>query len=296
MRMRRTPAADPRFHGDAGPHPLRRLSVSAIETYLTCPFKYYARYVLKLEEEPDDDEVMDPRRQGQFVHAVFEEFFKTWNATHGGAIAPRTLGAAQALFETVVEAQLSRWHLPETEAALERTRLLGSAVAPGLGDAVFRMEAERPVNVVDRKLEFPIDGDFTFEGPRGPRTLNLRGIVDRIDLLEDGTFRLIDYKLGRAPNRSRALQLPIYAICASQRLGGRWSLGEAAYIAFREPKRVVGLASARTDRETALASAQERLVSAADAIEAGHFPPTPEDVFLCGFCAYGSVCRKDYVE
>ena len=27
------------------------------------------------EEEPDDEEVMDPRRQGQFVHEVFEAFF-----------------------------------------------------------------------------------------------------------------------------------------------------------------------------------------------------------------------------
>ena len=52
--------------------PARAWSVSAIETYLDCPFKFFAQHVLKLEEEPDDEEVMDPRRQGQFVHEVFE--------------------------------------------------------------------------------------------------------------------------------------------------------------------------------------------------------------------------------
>jgi len=54
------------------------ISVSAIETYLDCPFKFFAQHVLKLEEEPEDEEVMDPRRQGQFVHDVFERFFAAW--------------------------------------------------------------------------------------------------------------------------------------------------------------------------------------------------------------------------
>jgi CRISPR/Cas system-associated exonuclease Cas4 (RecB family) len=74
-----------------------------------------------------------------------------------------------------------------------------------------------------------------------------------------------------------------------------WTLGEAAYISFRGPKRVTPLFTRRADRDTVLNSAQERLIDAVDAIERGEFPPTPEDVFLCGFCSYGSVCRKDYV-
>ena len=42
----------------------RAWSVSALETYLGCPFKFFAQHVLQLEEEPDDEEVMDPRRAG----------------------------------------------------------------------------------------------------------------------------------------------------------------------------------------------------------------------------------------
>jgi hypothetical protein len=93
--------------------------------------------------------------------------------------------------------------------------------------------------------------------------------------------------------------LPIYGICSEQRLqnhrGRSWTLGEAAYISFRGPKKVTPLFTARSDRATVLASAQARLIDAVDAIERGEFPPTPEDVFLCGFCSYGAVCRKDYV-
>jgi len=33
-----------------------------------------------------------------------------------------------------------------------------------------------------------------------------------------------------------------------------------------------------------------------DQINAGVFPPRPNDPIMCGYCAYSSVCRKDYVE
>ena len=31
-------------------------AVSALETYLDCPFKFFAQHVLRLAEEPDDEE------------------------------------------------------------------------------------------------------------------------------------------------------------------------------------------------------------------------------------------------
>ena len=94
---------------------------------------------------------------------------------------------------------------------------------------------------------------FTIATADGPRTIALRGKADRLDLLADGTFRLIDYKLGWPPNRARALQLPIYSLCAEQRLAGHrgrnWTLGEAVYLAFKGPRRVVPLFSSPADRD-----------------------------------------------
>jgi RecB family exonuclease len=296
MRLGRAPAAEPVFHGQAGAPPLRPWSVSAIEVYLQCPFKFLAQHVLRLEEEPDDEEVMDPRQQGRFVHEVFESFFREWQDSGHQTIVPRNLDDARAVFEQVVERSLGA--LSETEAALERTRLLGSSAAVGLGDAVLRMEAERPVGVVGRLLEHRLEGDFTFETSTGPRIVSLRGKADRVDLLEDGTFRLIDYKLGWPPSRPRALQLAIYSLCAQQRLGGylgkSWTVGEAAYLAFKGPRRVVPLFSS-SDRDRVLLESQERLVGTVDAIGRGEFPPRPHDVHQCETCTYTAVCRKDYV-
>jgi RecB family exonuclease len=305
LRTTRSPAAAPDFHGtvatgsgtDPSPVPARVWSVSALETYLDCPFKFFAQHVLRLEEEPDDEEVMDPRRQGQFVHEVFEQFFGSWQKAGHRAVTPGNLDLARQMFTDVVDRALER--LPAAEAGLERTRLLGSSAAAGLGEAVFRMEAERPIAVVERLLEKRLEGEFTIATAHGPRVVSLRGKADRVDLLEDGTFRLIDYKLGWPPNRARALQLPIYSVCAEQRLashrGRNWTLGEAAYLAFKGPRRVVPLFTSATDRAKVLADAQQRLVDTLDAIATGEFPPKPDDVYRCETCSFAAVCRKDYV-
>jgi RecB family exonuclease len=297
LRATRSPADAADFHGTVHDLPGRAWSVSAIETYLDCPFKFFAQHVLTLEEEPEDEEIMDPRRQGQFVHDVFEAFFRAWQAAGHRGITPRNLDAAREMFTAVVDRALEQ--LPEAEAGLERTRLLGSPAAAGLGEAVFRMEAERPTTVVERLLERRLDGDILVATAQGPRTIALRGKADRIDLLADGTFRLIDYKLGWPPNRARALQLPIYSLSAQQQLAGRrgrdWALGEAVYLAFKGPRRVVPLFATPADRAKVLADAQQRLADAVDAIERGEFPPTPDDVWRCESCSFASVCRKDYV-
>lgn len=296
LRMARPPAAAPEFHGAVGRAESRAWSVSALETYLGCPFRFFAQHVLRLEEEPEDEEVMDPRRQGLFVHDVFEAFFGEWQEAGHRSVTARNLDAARAMFTSVVDRKLGG--IPEAEAGLERTRLLGSSAAAGLGDAVFRMEAERPTRVVERLLEHRLEGAFEIATPEGPRTIRLRGKADRLDLLEDGTFRLIDYKLGWPPSRSRALQLPIYGVCAEQRLrnhrGRAWTLGEAAYLAFKGPKRVVPLFTG-ADRDKVLADAQARLVQVVDAIERGEFPPAPDDIYRCETCTFTAVCRKDYV-
>jgi ATP-dependent helicase/nuclease subunit B len=300
MRAGRSPAAAPEYHGRTGSPEPQMWSVSALETYLGCPFRFFAQHVLKLREEPEDEETMDPRTQGEFVHGVFERFFERWQKQGHHAITPANLDAARHVFVEVVEASLAR--LSDTEAGLERTRLLGSPAAAGLGEAVFRMEAERPVAVVERLLEHRLKGDFVVTTSAGLRTVLLNGKADRLDLLADGTFRLIDYKLGWPPNRARALQLPVYAICAEQALDGRhgrhWTLGEAAYVAFKGPKRVVpvvSLSASADDRHDTLADAQERLVATIDAINLGLFPPTPDDVYRCETCSYAAVCRTDYV-
>ena len=299
MRVGRTDGRDDRYHGAAGRQPPAPVSVSAVETYLTCPFKYFAKYVLGLEEERDEEEVMDPKAQGQFVHAVFEAFFKAWQDSGRRDITPQNLDDASALFAQVVEDKVRP--LPEAEAALERTRLLGSPWRPGSAKSCSAWKPNGRRRFVERLLEYRLRGEFEFGGTAAGRDAS-RSRASPIASTCSRTARSvsIDYKLSSAPSKSRALQLPIYGLCAEQRLkaynGRDWTLGEAAYIAFRGAK-TRDAAVLRRGRIARRCWPTRRNGSSTPStrIERGEFPPTPEDVFLCGFCSYAAVCRKDYV-
>ncbi len=143
-------------------------------------------------------------------------------------------------------------------------------------------------------------GEFTIAAGGESRTVRLRGKADRVDLLEDGRFRLVDYKNGRAPAPAETIQLPIYAVCVQQQLqrarGGDWPVADAGYLAFGERKPVHLVIDDGAGAAEVLADGQQRLLDAIARIERGSFPPRPVSTRLCGYCPYATVCRKDYVD
>ncbi|HKY21675.1 MAG TPA: PD-(D/E)XK nuclease family protein [Vicinamibacterales bacterium] len=297
LRLGRSEATAGHFHGTAGAYRPAAYSVSSLERYLQCPFRFFSERVLDLREDPEDEATLNSKELGIFVHEVFQKFFEEWNRQGQTGITPGNLAEARATFREVIEPLLAT--LPEDEAVIQRTRLLGSAADEGLAEAVFQVEAEWETPVVERLLEQALEGEFEISTETETRTIALRGKADRIDLLQDGTFRIIDYKLSRAPDRKLALQLPIYTVCAIQHLrkttGKEWEAGQAGYIAFGQDRQFVPMLARGKNRDATLLDAQARLLDAVQRIERGEFPPTPADPMMCTRCAYAAVCRKDYV-
>ena len=298
LRRGRSPSASAAFRGEAGPVPTAVYSVTAIDRYLACPFKYFAHTVLALPEEVEDEPAMTPRSEGEFVHAVLKTFFESWQADGFGAVTADLLPEARLRFAAVAERALARQ--PASEAVIQRMRLLGGVGAQGIGEMVLAAEAERPAPVRERLLEFELDGEFTFGAGAAARVVRLRGKADRVDLLDGRRFRLIDYKSGGAPQRAQTIQLPVYVACVAQQLGrtrgGNWTLAEAGYLAFGEARPYRLVVDGGSKGAQALADGQQRLLGAIDGIERGSFPPRPFSTHICGYCPYSTVCRKDYVD
>jgi RecB family exonuclease len=291
----RTAARDRRrFEGEVGPWVLPRVSVSRLERYMKCPFQFYVSNVLQVAEQPEDEISRSPLERGRFLHELFETFFHEWQERKRGRITGDNIDEARALFEEIAGPALRS--LPPAEAGLERARLFGSAVGSGIVDRVFAMEAERGAGIRERLMEYELDGDFTFLGEDGAaRDVRLRAKIDRVDLLDDGTFRLIDYKTKYVPDRRQALQLPIYSACVQTSLlkthGRTITASEAMYLSFEGPQAVVPLEERGKLFEDLTTSAGHRLVAALDAIAAGHYPSRPETKNLCTMCAFVAVCR-----
>jgi RecB family exonuclease len=284
-----------RFTGEAGPWTLPRVSVSRLERYLKCPFQFYVANVLQVTEEPEDETARSPLERGRFLHELFETFFHEWQSRGRGRITPREMADARALFAEVADPALRS--LAPAEAGLERARLFGSAVGSGIVDRVFAMEAERGEEIRERLMEYELNGEFTFTGGDGsPRAVRLRAKIDRVDVLGDGTFRLIDYKTKYVPDRRTALQLPVYSACVrtalSAQLGRDMRASEAMYLSFEGPQAVVPLEERGKLFEDLTTAAGERLVAALDDIARGHYPPRPETRNLCTMCGYVAVCRN----
>jgi RecB family exonuclease len=290
-------SADSVATGRTDAHVAQAYPVSALERYQDCPFQFFASHVLKLDEVPEDEPSLSPRARGRFIHEVFQRFFEQWDARGERTITSANFDAARDLFAEVAEPLLA--NLPEADAVIERTRLFGSAISVGIVDVVLGLEASRPADIVDRWLEYRLEGRFSL-GAHDGRTVPLRGVADRIDLLSDRHLRVFDYKTGYPPQPKRALQAAVYALCAQERLAERgegvWRIDEAAYIAFSGKRPLVSVISPRRDDQDAvLDDARARLLGVVDGIERGEFPVRPYETRICSYCAYPSVCRKDYV-
>jgi hypothetical protein len=80
-----------------------------------------------------------------------------------------------------------------------------------------------------------MEGRFSL-GTGDGRTVPLRGVADRIDLLTGNRLRVIDYKTGYPPQPKRRAAGSCVRMCAQERLAEHgkdaWRVEEAAYVAF----------------------------------------------------------------
>ena len=276
--------------GQTSPAPGERYSVTAVETYLQCPFQYFAGRVLGLKEEADDEPGMPARDAGLLLHEVLHDCFQAWQDRGHLEIRPGDLPEAREVFAAVAERALRA--LPAADRAVERVRLFGSAVATGVLEKMLRVEAELFGDVLRRRLEHPIDQRVVLPAAEGTRTVHLRGRIDRVDWTRDGRVRVIDYKTGRRP--ALAVQPGVYAHAVVQQehaSGRQVGIAPSGFVAFRED---VPWVQAVDDQSEADEQARD-FVAAVHQIEAGEFPVKPHNPFRCQFCDYASVCRKDYV-
>ena len=288
---------DPQFHGFVGPFARSRHTVTALETYLECPFKYLARHVLDLDEVEDEADGLSPKESGRILHTVLERFVRRWDEVRSATGDDAEIDRARRLFAEVADDALAG--LDERDRAIERTRLVGSALAVGAGERVLSLEFDADGDeIVERQLEAGFDREVTVEAHDRVRDIRLRGKIDRVDVFADGTFRVVDYKRGNsAPSGSKALQLPIYALAVEQASAARprpLTVREARYMALG-PRGADARVVKPATRDEVLDAAQARLLDAVDGIERGEFPPRPREVHLCTRCAFAEVCRKDYV-
>ena len=157
--------------------------------------------------------------------------------------------------------------------------------------AGFSADAERLVRnafvLEDPTKIRPIGLELRMEAKIG--ALRLRGIIDRLELDEDGGLVVTDYKTGKVPGlhheQSRLGGVQFYAFLCEQMLGKRPARVQLQYLS--QPIAIISEPTEQTLRGlTMRASAIWKAVERA--CEREDFRPKPSG--LCGWCSYKAWC------
>jgi ATP-dependent helicase/nuclease subunit B len=159
----------------------RRFSVTEIERLVRDPYSIYARRMLRLRSLDPVGQELDARLRGTLIHAAL----KHWNqqSPFGATPAPLTalIAAGTQAFETLNDD-------PDVAAFWWPGFL---RMATWLSD----QEKTYRADLAALHAETPGRTELTMAG----EIFEITAIADRIDVLADGSARLIDYKTGQIP-------------------------------------------------------------------------------------------------
>jgi ATP-dependent helicase/nuclease subunit B len=187
----------------------RTFSVTELEEYLRCHYRYYNDRVIKIlpPDEPEDD--IAPHKAGSIIHRIFSDFYEYAS----GPVIEANKAAELARLCKIAERRFAP--MADTLANRELKRRFVQFLAPRFIDAEAGLASGRfKVCEVEKKLEVSVpDGADEF--------IVIKGKVDRLDADTDGNFVVVDYKTGNYPgvggiNLSDSFQLPVYAKMAEQ--------------------------------------------------------------------------------
>jgi putative RecB family exonuclease len=242
------------------------LSPSRVSSFQDCAlaFRFSA-----IDHLPEPSSL--PAVRGTLVHAALERLF----ALESGERTPERAAAClvDAHDELLSDPEYVGLGLDADGDAALLTR------AQELVENYFRLEDPRGIT--------PIGIELRLEAPLGD--LNLRGIIDRLELDEDGGLVVTDYKTGAAPRQQyeqgRLGGVHFYAFLCEELFGRRPTRIQLLYLA--DPVAIVAEPTDQTSRGlrrklTALWAAIER------ACEREDFRPRPSR--LCDWCAFQAHC------
>lgn len=279
-----------------GPH--YRWSVTQLNDYITCPFRFAAAHVLKLAPQTEPAEGLEHAGRGRLYHAILAEAGRQWiqsRHAHTDDNAAAILEILHSAAESVLADAPTRYGFePGTFWEWERNnvrRRLTRALRRVLKEAK-EWTAFRPAGVEQSFGLSEGAPPLTIKTPAGD--VRVIGRIDRVDQREDGALALIDYKSAGISHRHEALldgrdvQLAIYLLAVEQLLAPQQRVERAAFLHLSTGKHSTPLTP--DDRERALTAAITRVTEVVQGARSGYFAVRPRDECPRG-CAFAQICR-----
>ncbi|NQU75404.1 MAG: PD-(D/E)XK nuclease family protein, partial [Planctomycetes bacterium] len=286
-------------------------SASQIDSYLSCPWRYFAEHWLKVAPLPEPDETLLPYQRGVLVHAVLRRMLATLRQAGNVDPAKLTGGDTLAALDAAIAAEdaaaagktkTGLWNneLRQTRSAIV-DYLRRQAALPAGPARVHHLELAFGMTASGSADEASIPEPIVLPGPAG--RVRLRGRIDRVDVLlgpdQPPKALVIDYKTGTLPDLKATVQLTVYIKAAEQithlpAAGGtfhgiRNRNGKDRYLAEFKLNR--GALKENNLYADQLDDAVTRLHNAVAGIAAGQFPVIGRHKCAATRCPLRRICR-----
>jgi len=251
-----------------------RISASGYNSLVACPYQYYARHVLRLNELDEVSERVEKRDFGEWAHEILFRFHQQFplQAEHSRVTLEEALQRiSNEIFAPIVDRDyLARAWLLRWQQAI-----------PAYLDVQLQDEAD---GWIYQGGEIPYNKSLTDD-------LTLHGRIDRVDVQrpEKSGVRVIDYKTMAATRLRNKLkepgeevQLACYAYAQDADEAGFISIEKDKVVSVVPPQAMPELVQANIDR----------LLTVFDQIHAGVVMPAHGVDEACMYCEMRGLCRK----
>ena len=276
------------------------VSPSALETWATCPYKFFLNRILGIAAPPEEEkDEMSASERGSLVHKILERFVREGKQTDNDL-----LELAEAEFAIAEQRGVTGypllWDMAKEDIraglqsfmAAEAVWLAGAATESSAEDSFGRGTDIGEISVAIDDL-----GEIWF-----------RGKIDRIDMVGD-EVRVRDFKTGkpepyfggasgrkadRTLANGRAMQLPVYVAAARKKYPDLAVQISGSYCFPLADNNTHGVASYTEDDRQEFFTP---LLAIVDAARRGIFPATPETAGdsdqergNCTYCDFNRLC------
>jgi hypothetical protein len=232
-------------------------SATSLKTFLDCKRKYYLQYLQKIDEHTIS---LKPKNYelGNIIHTILEQNYKQ-----------KRFAYKEAIKEISAYQHINPYLLIELELWKKKLENFFKNEEKRFFDGISIYELEKPFRI-------EING------------IILKGKIDRIDKLQDGTFAILDYKTSsnlkidtfKTYEKSSDFQLEFYFL-ATKDLG----VSQVGYYDLNDGK---------IKEEITIEPKMERLFEILNSFQTSfvNFEKC-ENMQLCEFCPYTIICHKD---
>lgn len=265
------PAPVPPPRPAAGALPAK-LSASAHQQLIDCPYQFHAAAILGLRAPEEPDEPYDRADYGEQVHAILAAFEQRF----GEPVTAASQDRAQALLREIAQASFA----PQL-----RSRALAQAWLAEFLDAAPLLAGW----MAARSGDWPqVQTEQALERELAPGLL-IHGRADRLERNRSGEHAVVDYKTGQPPkaadiHNGEKVQATHYALAAD-------ACVRVEYLAVRrdDEKTVVVDGDALMDARIGV---RDRLRNVYAALRERAPLPAHGDAGTCERCDYHGLCRK----